>query len=355
MRPLYLLSAFFLLFFSSNTHAQLTNGTQTLGGFGGIRMGFYKNKQTTSTQFSYSNYIGFSPTYAYFKNKFLIGATVGSGIDWSRYKNDDALNPSTLSYHTFTYNFNPYLRYYTVNNSKYAHFAFADINLYGTLSNRTFQIGNNFVKVNDPFNFTWKAGIGGHKVLNKNFVAEGVLYYGSEGNIAFQANLRHFYTSFDKKNQEAPPQYIAKNRWQVAASFSANNNFNDKTNYVGFYLLGGKMLDNHFMLGSSLSLGFSDFSHSVDANFSLSPFVRYYIPLSSRLFVYPYISANANFDSNNYSTIRFNRGVGLQYFMTKNLALTCTTDGNFEHVKTNSYRRTTANGSLNFGFSYFVK
>ena len=195
MRLHYFLPVFILFFFATNSHAQLTNGTQTLDGFGGIRMGFNKSKQPTSTQFSSSHYIGFTPAYAFFKNRFLIGGAVGTGMDWSKYKNDNALNPYNSRYHTFTYNFSPYVRYYTANNSKYAHFAFAEVNLYGILSNRMYQIGNNFVKVNDPFNFNWKAGIGGHKVINKNFVAEGILYYGSEGNITFQANLRHFYTS----------------------------------------------------------------------------------------------------------------------------------------------------------------
>ena len=353
MRLYYFLPVFLHFFFATNSHAQLTNETKSLGGSAFIQGNFYKDNYTQRTQnMSRSVSIYLAPSYAVFKNNFLFGATIGSGLASYKTKHSNTTNNVERAYINYGFNINPSVRYYVKNNSKLAYFAFIDAAYYGNLTTQKFANGTPYPLFDD---FNWKAGIGGHKVFNKNFVAEGLLYYGSEGNIAFQAYLRHFYTSFDKKNQEAPPQYIAKNRWQVAASFSANNNFNDKTNYVGFYLLGGKMLDNHFMLGSSLSLGFSDFSHSVDANFSLSPFVRYYIPLSSRLFVYPYISANANFDSNNYSTIRFNRGVGLQYFMTKNLALTCTTNGNFEHIKTNSYRRTTANGSLNFGFSYFVK
>ncbi len=358
MRQFYFLLTFFLFFFSENSHAQLTNGTKTLGGYANVSGYYstYKNIQPPiSTNLSRSIGFYFAPSYAVFKNNFLIGATVGNGLSGNKSLIENVTNRAKWAYINYSFNLNPFVHYYFKNNSKRAYFAFANIAYYGTVTNRKLQIGNTAVYAYNEDHFTWRAGFGAHKVINKNFVVEGILYYENNENIAFSVGLRHFYTSLDNKKQESPPQYIAKNRWQIAGSSSANNNFKDKTNYMGFYALGGKMLDNHFMLGSSVRLGFSGFSHTLYSSFDLSPFVRYYIPISNRFFAYPYIGATANLATKNQTSISFNRGIGFQYFMTQNLALTCTTNGYFSHSKDDRTSRTSANGALNFGFSYFIK
>ncbi len=358
MRLLYILSAYFLLLFSTNCHAQLTNGTKTLDGYGTINgyLSKYKTlKSPTSTQFSRTISLGFTPTYAVFKNNFLLGASVGNGLSAFKYKIENANFSQGNVYINYNFNINPFVRYYLQNKSTYAYFAFADVAYFGTLSNRKLAIGNTSVYAYNEDYFSWRVGFGGHKVLNKNFVAEGTLFYENSKNVGFSTSLRHFYTSFDKKNQDAPPQYIAKNRWQVAASFSANNNFKDKSNSVSLNLLAAKMLNNHFMVGSSISLYVSGFTHNVYTGFGFSGFARYYAPLSNRLFIYPYMGANLALSSNDFVVLNFNRGIGFQYFLTKNLALTCTSNGNFNHRNNGDILRTTADGVLDFGFSYFVK
>ncbi len=357
MRQFYFLLTFFLFFFTENTYAQLTNGTKSLGGYANIG-GYYSGNKSSQT-FAYKNLsrsmgFGFTPSYAVFKNNFLLGASIGNGLSGNKSITENVTNSNKLSSIYYSFTLNPYVHYYIKNDSKHAFFLYADLNYYGSLSNTKLQSGNQSSNTLYTDNFTWRAGFGGHKVINKNFVAEGLLYYGSNGNIAFSAGLRHFYTTLDSKNQEAPP-HIAKNRWQVEASFYADNNFKDKTNYIGFNVFGGKMLDNHFMVGSGVNFGMSGFSSKLSTNLSLTPFVRYYIPISNRLYAYPYIGAEANLNSNNNSSINFSRGIGFQYFMTQNLALTCNATGYFKRNKNDSNIQTSANGLLNFGFSYFVK
>jgi hypothetical protein len=358
MRQFYFLLTFSLFFFSKSSYAQLTNGTKSLGGHANVSGYYstYKNVQTpVSTNLSRSIGFYFAPSYAVFKNNFLFGATVGNGLSGNKSLIENVTNTQKWAYINYSFSLNPYVHYYFKNDSKRAYFAFGDVAYSGTLTNRKLQIGNTSIYAYNEDRFTWRAGFGAHKVINKNFVVQGVLYYESSGNIAFSAGLRHFYTYFDKKNQEAPPQYIAKNRWQISGSFYANNNYKDKSNYIGFNVMGGKMLDNHFMVGSSVNLGFSGFSHTLYSTFDLSPFVRYYIPLSNRFFAYPYIGSTVNLSAKNQASINFSRGIGFQYFMTQNLALTCTTNGYFSHSKNDLTSRTSANGALNLGFSYFVK
>ncbi len=360
MHPFYIFFTFFLCLFSKNSFAQLTNGTQTLGGFGVIQTSFTKYKQPLATESYFSNTLGFTPTYGYFKNKFLLGGTLSSRFEWSRSQSDNVSNSYDNIYHTFGYSLIPYVRYYTANNSKYAHFVFVEAGINGTFSNRTFQIGNNFVKVNDPINFSWKAGFGGHKVLNDQLVAEGILSYGNEKSISFIASLRPFYKSFDAKNQDAPPQYITKNRWQIDGGFSMGYNFNQENLYVGMSALGGKMVTNHFMVGSELrtSIGLTTGNENSYSSFGFYPFVRYYIPISNRFYTYPFINASVYWSKSNsniaYSNISFDRGIGLQYFLTRSLALTGIAKGSFERTKVHN-TQINGNASLSLGFSYFVK
>lgn len=360
MRQFYFLLTFILFFFAENGYAQLTNGSQTLGGYGLIKTSYTKFVQSLGAQSSSSSYLGFSPTYGYYKNRFLVGAALGSSFDWNRSKSDIVLNSYDDSYHTFGYHFSPYLRYYTANNSKYAHFAFIEAGIYGTFSNRTRQVGNNTVEVNDPINFTWNAGFGAHKIITDQLVAEGILYYNSDKRISFSVNLRPFYKSFDAKNQDAPPQYIAKNRWQIDGGFSTGYDFNQESLSLGISAFGGKMVTNHFMIGSGLraSAGIPTDDNISYSSFTFSPFVRYYIPISNRFYAYPFIDASfywsKNNSSSNYSNISFDRGIGLQYFLTRSFALTGIVKGAFERTKSNF---TGVNGSaaLTLGFSYFIK
>ena len=360
MRQFYFLLTFSLFFFSKNSYAQLTNGIQTLGGYGLLQKSYTKSVQPSITQSFSSNNFGFTPTYGYYKNKFLIGGTLSSNLDWVRSKGESVSNTYNDVFHTFGYRVSPFLRYYTANNSKYAHFAFVEAGIYGTFSNRKLQIGNNFVEVNDPINFSWKAGFGVHKVLKNQLVAEGILYYGNEKNISFNAALRPFYKSFEAKNQNAPPQYIAKNRWQIDGVFGSGYDFQQERFNIGFSAFGGKMVTNHFMVGSNLRVSGSipvenNISYS---SFGFYPFVRYYISISNRFYTYPFISSSFYWSKNSsdvaYSNISFDRGIGLQYFLTQNLALNGIARGSFERTKAN-FTQINGNAALSMGFSYFIK
>ncbi len=356
MKKIYFLITYSLFFFSQKNYAQLTNGMKSLGGFGAGQVYHYKAFQAPSTNQT-STTIGFgaTPNYAVFKNNFLFGAALGSGLTGFTSKVANPNNNQKTAYINYDFNVNPSVRYYLKNNSKLGFFTFLDASYYGTLTTRKLQIGTTSLYAYNTDYFNWQVGFGGHIVIDKNFVFEGILSYERVKNIQFTASLHHFYNTLDSKNPETPPQYIIKNRRQIAASASANYNIKDKSNNVFFYFSKAKMRDNHFMVGSSASLSVSEAVHKIYTSFSLSPFVRYYIPISNRLFAYPYIGATVNVATKRYSSINFNRGIGFQYFMTRNLALTATTNGNFNHYKDDNERRTSANGLLSLGFDYFMK
>ncbi|MBL7813495.1 MAG: hypothetical protein JNL70_00720 [Saprospiraceae bacterium] len=362
MRHSYFIIATILCLFSQNAHAQLVNGSKSLGLYGSVSASISRlestNLQSTAIKAHYySANQGITPSYAIFENNFLFGGEIGGSF--SGFFNENVTQNQKWTHLYYSAKINSFVRYYVKNSSKVGYFVFADAAYWNTLENHRFESSNINQKVNSSdFDnndyFNWKVGFGGHKVLNKNFLAEAIIYYENNENIAFYAGLRHIYTAFDKKNTEATPQYIVKSRWQIDASINAKNNHKTKDEAFGMYVFGGKMLNNHFMFGSSISVGMYDFSHVLKYYINVSPFVRYYIPITNRFYAYPEIGFSAMYNNKSYKSIGFQRNIGLQYFMTQNLALTCITTGYFNHYNS-SDKRTAANANFQFGISYFVK
>jgi hypothetical protein len=361
MRHFYFLLTFFLFFFAQNGFAQLTNGTQIVGGYALMNTYLSKSRSTYSNTTIASrltdNSLSVVPSYGYFKNKFLIGGSLLVSTQWRNYKSDNGMKTATESFQNLGFNFNPSLSYYTLNNKKFAQFMFINT---GISSNFHHERVNNTQSTKNKFDWTWTAGVGGHKVLAEDFIAEGTVSYSKNKTIALSANLRRFYQKFDKKKQDTPPQYIAKNRWQIAGGFYANYNLDQKNTYISGSVFGGKMVSNHFMLGGDLnaSTDLPTSSKSSYSRISTNPFVRYYIPISNRFYAFPFIGssiyADKNGDNKKSFYAEFNRGLGFQYFLNRNLALTCFSNGKIRVYK-NSDSSANANGGLTIGLSYFAK
>jgi hypothetical protein len=361
MRQLYILLIVFLFFFTQNGFAQLTNGTKIIGGYASMSTYLSKDRSTYSNTTIVSRLadksLSFVPSYGYFKNKFLIGGSMTGSTQWRNYKSDNGMKTATESYQNLGFSINPSLSYYTLNNKKFAQFMFINAGISSSFHHETV---NNTSSKKNKFDWTWMAGVGGHKVLAEDFIAEGTVSYNKNKIIALSANLRRFYQKFDKKNQEAPPQYIAKNRWQVAGGFYVNYNLDQKNTYISGSVFGGKMVSNHFMLGGDLnaSTDLPTSSKSSYSRISTNPFVRYYIPISNRFYAFPFIGSSIYADKNGgYKKsfyAEFNRGLGFQYFLNRNLALTCFSNGKIR-VNKNGDSYTNANGGLTIGLSYFAK
>ena len=116
------------------------------------------------------------------------------------------------------------------------------------------------------------------------------------------------------------------------------------------------MLTDKWMLGSGVSLSAS----SVLAEITVSPFVRYYIPLTNRFFIFPFIGSSMYYSKQNaikYANISFDRGIGYNYFLTRSIALSGTINANLNLSKStddnSENKRTRGNMSINAGLNYF--
>ena len=105
MRQFYFLLTFFLFFFSENIQAQLVNGTKSLGGYASFSASKYKALQQPNSNYSNQSLsLGISPSYAYFKNNFLLGASISNGLN--NFKSNSENATSNIDYKSTDYYFN---------------------------------------------------------------------------------------------------------------------------------------------------------------------------------------------------------------------------------------------------------
>lgn len=361
MKQPYISLLFACLFITSVSHAQLTKGTKTMDLFGGL-----------STSFSWykgGNYLSKGNTFrlnangglGYFLNKnWLLGGGVGLGFSRS-YNNVDNLlgttNDRISKNIRIDYSVRSIIRYYAKNTEKQGIFVFANTQFLGYVNIlKPGLLAGTSKSVTDNADFSWCAGIGMHKMLNEQIAAEAILYYSDNKFVSLNVHTRNFFRTLDKKNVEAPPQYIAKNRWLADGFLGINyaTNTGKLSGSAGIY--GGKMLTDRWMLGSGLSLSAGSASGSIN----LSPFVRYYIPVTNRLYVFPFIGSSMYYykqGKTKYANISFDRGIGYNYFLTHSMALLGTINANLnlnKSVDDNSEnKRTNGNMSINTGLNYF--
>lgn len=363
MKHSYFFPVFTLLFLTTFCSAQLSKGTKTIGLGGGISASFSKNEFPNSKSKSNTQSVRANTSVGYFlSEKWLLGGSIGMGLSHSGSKTIDNVNnlkPSINNYQ-ISYGLGAFARFYFKNTDKLGVFLFSNIDDYGNF--------NSIKQVDNPTNvssksnnniFYWSAGAGMHKMLNEQLAAEAVLYYDDNKNLGISAYLRNFIKTLDKTNEDTPPQYIAQNTWLVDANFNTGYNFSSKYFSIGIGGLGGKMVTNRLMLGSSFSMVLGSSSYK---SINVSPFVRYYIPISHRLYVFPYIGSSIYSNKNAIGTnshISFNRGVGYNYFLTKFIAVSGTIDADLSHDGRAQVDGESKNSgsrlNINAGISYFLK
>ena len=361
MKHSYISLIFACLFITSISHAQLTKDTKTIDFNGNLFTTFYRTKNANYFNKTNTFGIGINNSLGYFLNKnWFIGA--GVGFDYSRtyIKVDNLLgtaNNRVSRNIKIDYSASTIIRYYVKNTDKQGVFIFgntqylssSDIIKPGILPGTSKSIAYNDY-------FDWSAGVGMHKMLNEQIAAEAILYYSDNKVVSLNLYTRNFLKTLDKKNQEAPPQYIAKNRWLADGSFTLNYDINTSKLNSFASIFGGKMLTDRWMLGSGVSLSAS----SVLGEITVSPFVRYYIPLTNRLFIFPFIGSSMNYSKQNAiknANISFYKGMGYDYFLTRSVALSGTINANLNLSKStddnSDNKRTSANMNINAGLNYF--
>jgi hypothetical protein len=347
---------FFFLFFTTFCHAQLTKGTKTIGYGGGLSASISKNAFPTVQQKFNSQNINQNISAGYFLNeKWLLGGSVGIGINRNMAKTIaiNSLNPTQKS-NNISFDLGFSARYYLKNTGKNGVFLFSNLYDRFSLDSKKFDddVTSTNVKTTDN-SFYWSAGLGWNEMMNDQLAYEAVLFYDKNKNIGINAYLQNFIKTFDKNGLEGAPQYITKNRWLVSGNINVGYNVKSKDFSFGVSGLGGKMLTDRFMVGS-------EFFAQLGTNKSLNiaPFIRYYIPISQRLFVYPYIGSSfgafENIDGKS-SSISFNRGMGYNYFLTRNLAVSGNIGAGLSHSANSGNKFNNSSLNINASISYFIK
>ena len=361
MKHSYISLLFACLFITSISHAQLTKGTKTMDFDGNLFTSFSRYKDANYFSKRNTFQLNANGTLGYFLNKnWLLGGGVGLGLSRT-YNNVDNLlgtmNDKISRNIKIDYSVRSIIRYYVKNVDKQGIFVFANTQFSGyndILKPGLFPGTSRSIAYDTYFN--WSTGIGMHKMLNEQIAAEAILYYSDNKLVSLNVYTRNFFRTLDKKNAEAPPQYIAQNRWLADGSMSVNyaTNTGKLNASAGIYV--GKMLTDRWMLGS----GFSFNIGSTFASISVAPFVRYYIPISNRLFVFPFIGSSMNYSKqgkNKFASISFDRGIGYNYFLTRSMALSGTINANLNLSKSADdnaeNKRTSGNMTINAGLNYF--
>jgi hypothetical protein len=350
-RTFCVLSLVFCTFFAQ---AQLSKGTMTVGAGGGINVSFTKASQDGFFSKFNNGSLNISPSVGYFVNsRWLLGSGVRLGVYQSKQsENFPQPNPQVdLTTRSFNFNVSPFVRYYLKNAEKTGIFLYANTLYSGGWTRRINKINSAASSSSYNDNFNWSAGIGMQRMINPQIAVEGSLGYSDNKNIYMGIGLRNFVTMNDKS--EAVAAYITKGRLLVDGSIGLSYFTPNSSLSFSYYSFIGKMVSDKFMIGggSSYSTGGGTYW------FSLSPQVRYYIPITNRLLVYPYIGGRLNAEKQNEKTssLSFDRGIGYNYFLTKYVALSGEINGNLNSNNQNNAKIRTGNVSINVGITQFIQ
>lgn len=344
------------LFISFTVKAQLPVGTKTINLNSGFNSYYGKNSHRGLKSGNSSHSLGITPSLNAFVTKNLyVGGTLdfSSRRNWARYDNAE----ESSSYLKTAVGAN--LRYYAANNAKTGFFLFSS----ALLDFRFSKFNKNGAKNNpSPEDyFTWNGGIGGHKMLNEQLAAEATLFYSnSNGNdaINFRGYLANFIRRLDKKSQEATPQYVAKNRVIANGNLSLTYESGAKNFYSNAVLFWGKFFTDRLMLAGGISTFHNAYKlptgSTNSTGFALAPQIRYYIPLSSRFYLFPYITSTFGVSSNSNSYLIFDKGVGFNHFLTRNVALSGVFSFNPNINNSADVKSTQLTTRVNCGLAYFL-
>jgi hypothetical protein len=183
--------------------------------------------------------------------------------------------------------------------------------------------------VNGPFEFTTGrigATVGANYFLNKTIALDAKVGYLREQNLAGRGSRSNkFYlgvglANFMHADSEVGEgdELIEKGRKSIDGNVGLNiNDFGTGYQLKAKY---SQFIANGLMVGGSIEAENSYLGRNFDTNnFKADAMVRYYVPLTKKLFIYP--EAKVTYFGQSINKFYYELGVGMNYFLKKNVAL----------------------------------
>jgi hypothetical protein len=330
-------------------YAQLAKGSKTI--FGEANIGY---SNTALTQYFnnsfYNTNIGISPGYGSFLS------------DWVYLSAQVIVNSNTVassvSFDKFTkksFGGQLGLRFYAFNTPEFNLFAELSANILTTSS--TYDASTDI--------FTPSISVGSNFLLNSTNALDFKLSYSRISDLksnsynGYRAGLFSLnvgLTNFISKEIEDGMEDLTKggrNTINGTFSYGLVSYYGLTNSYLIFNPDYGHFIFNNFMVGAKMNLGWEE---SRNARISIQPYVRYYVPISSKFFVYP--NASLNYTNNDkfsqyyvssYQT-NYSLGMGVSYFLKRNIAI----EADVFKYEFNTNSKVFFAG-LNIGLKYFIR
>lgn len=370
---------FFMLFVNTTSimFSQITKGTKSIGSsFVNFSVSSNQSQSSGSSSIFKSNSLGGGfgvGGFNYFvTNRLQVGG--GLSFNYNIFKNTQEQSGTSVfssNGNNLSVNVTPEIRYFFYQKANNYYF----LNLNSSLALRSIKnegvFNPNQTSSDDKTELGVSTGLGYLRPINENLAWMGSLNYnyrnGNSNYMSLNIGLQNFFQFFNKKD-EVPPQFLTKGLSLYSGSFNTYYYF-DSSNQtsLGIYYSQLKLVKDRVAVGGFGGI-YTSFAKGRDDYASLSAGIlaRYYIPLTNRWFIYPEVGYRLDASSFGKSK-SFNgsiiRNVGVEYFLTKNLAFNVNANLSFNYNK-NVSPSTNINGSeainrgfstyLNFGFSYYA-
>jgi hypothetical protein len=336
-----------LMLISIFLQAQIGLNTSTLSG--NATLGYQITNLSSFNNLKYTSAAAiFNPTYGKFVGqKTLLSVQPNALFSNYNYKNNIG---ETYTYEYKTLGMNVNLRHYLNPNATFKFYGEANIgvskrtynsDLPGGISEQTIgQLG---------------AAFGANYFINKTIALDAKIGYTREQNLSgynyisnklyLGIGLANFMHADSEKGEGS--ELIEKGRKSVDGNIGLNvddfgTGYQVKAKYSQFII-------NGLMVGGSIEAADSPFSQRFQfEGFKADAMVRYYVPLTKKLFIYP--EAKVSYFNLSSNKFYYEFGVGASYFIKKNVAL----DIDIFKLGASQGQNNTFLGA-NVGLKYFLK
>jgi outer membrane protein W len=317
-----------------NAQAQIEKGVSTLGG----EVSIYNIKTNTGTPngSTSSNQFGLSPSYGRFiTDRIMIKGTLTSTI-----ANGQSTFNNEIDYNFRKTNLQAELRYYFTPKDKVKLFAGASAG-FEMGSNQYKQSGSNFNGKFHSGNYSVFAGF--DKFLNNEIALEGTIGFrhsilGYPFGFENLVNMNNFgidlsITNFVKLNADKTEMkgLLDEGRTIIGGNFSVNHFTATNPGYSanltktnGTYAIMnaeyGRLVKKGLLVGAKSQLNISRGDTRLLNQFSIIPYMQYFIPINDRFMLHAKVEAQATFINKN-TLLDIKGGIGATYFLNKNVAL----------------------------------
>ena len=313
--------AFAFLLFSTVVHAQIGLGTKSISGYIEVN----KQRINTVNAQNYTNTVNlnFAPSYGFFVGRKTLLAVQAAYL----FRNGEDSNNGFRSgiYNQSQFSFGVGIRHYLNPEDKFAVFGQAGVNYTNLIQGFSYSNGK-FVDVG--------LGLGGNFFLNNTVGLTAILSFNqlsdlnggnrSTGFSVLQLNigLENFINT-ESESAESDA-LVNANRKLIDCRLNYSIFSDNRRANFDFHLSYGHFITKSWILGATVDYQPGSY---FDGNLSnIGVFSRYYIGLSNRFFVHPELrffgyKASGGYYSDNKLKFGFYGGLGLSYFLKKNIAI----------------------------------